>query len=229
MAKEKITNNFISSQKKYFNTGDGFQLQPMDIGHKHYIGLISPDTAFWTLVKKNCLGQVLTDSSFLYKYRKKEKSFLNEMNLLRFGLKPSAVYFNPTDRCNMNCSYCYIPEELRKHGKHMSTKRVLKALEILKDYFQATLPKDQIPQIVFHGAEPMLNKEAVFSAIERFDKYFRFGIQTNGTLLDSEAIKFLTSRKISIGLSIDGGSGKVADKLRKTWNGKGVFQKVTKV
>ncbi len=226
MSKRKTSNNHKSSEGNHFNTGDGFQLQPVDIGHKHYIGLISPDTAFWSLVKKSRLSEALTGSSFLQEYRRKEKSFLDEMDILRFDLKPSAVYFNPTDRCNMNCSYCYIPENLRKNGKHMSTQRLLKALEILKVYFKSTLPKGRKPQIVFHGAEPMLNRKTIFSAIDRFGEYFHFGIQTNGTLLDAEAIEFLTSRGISIGLSLDGHSPKVADRLRRTWSGQGVFQKV---
>ena len=41
---------------------------------------------------------------------------------LRFGLKPSAVYFNPTERCNLNCTYCYIPEDMRRNGQHMSPR-----------------------------------------------------------------------------------------------------------
>lgn len=226
MMEENTANNLTLSCRKYFNTGDGYQLQPIDIRHRDYIGLISPDTAFWSLVKKSRLGQALTNSSFLREYRRKEKSFLDEISILRFGLKPSAVYFNPTDRCNMNCSYCYIPGNLRKNGKHMSIQRLLKALEILKTYFKSTLPDGQRPQIVFHGAEPMLNKKAISPAIEKFGGYFRFGIQTNSTLLDKEAIGFLTSKEISIGLSLDGHIADVADRLRKTWNGQGVFQKV---
>jgi len=162
MSKRKTSNNHKSSEGNHFNTGDGFQLQPVDIGHKHYIGLISPDTAFWSLVKKSRLSEALTGSSFLQEYRRKEKSFLDEMDILRFDLKLSAVYFNPTDRCNMNCSYCYIPENLRKNGKHMSTQRLLKALQILKVHFKSTLPKGRKPQIVFHGAEPMLNRKGFF-------------------------------------------------------------------
>ncbi|MFH1540763.1 MAG: peptide-modifying radical SAM enzyme CbpB [Elusimicrobiota bacterium] len=226
MTKLKILNNCAASRGNYFNSGNGVQIQPIDIGHKEYIGLISADTAFWSLVKKNQLSQALTNPSYLREYRKKEKSFIDEMNTLRFGLKPSAVYFNPTDHCNLNCSYCYIPENLRKNGKHMSVEKISKALETLKIYFNSTLPKHQKPQIVFHGAEPLLNKKAIFCVMDKFEKHFRFGIQTNGTLLDDEAIKFLTSREISIGLSLDGHNAIVADRLRKTWNGQGIFQKV---
>lgn len=210
----------------HFNTGAGISLQPVDIKHKDYIGLVSADTAFWALVKKERLGKVLMEPGFLREYRKKEKIFADEMKTLRFGLTPSAVYFNPTDRCNLNCSYCYLPQELRKDGKHMRGQRLLKALEILKGYFKSALPEGQKPQIVFHGAEPLLNKKAVFLAIDKFAKDFRFGVQTNATLLDNEDIQFLTSRGISIGLSLDGNTSRIADRLRRTWNNNGVFRKV---
>lgn len=214
------------AQVNRFNIGDGFQIQPIDIGHREYIGLISPDTAFWALVKKKELSRVLTDSSLLKRYRGKAKAFDKEMNALRFGLRPSAVYLNPTDRCNLNCAYCYLPENLRRKGRHMSGQRLLDALEILKSYFRAALPLGQIPQIVFHGAEPLLNKKAVFSAIDKFRRDFSFGIQTNAALLDAEAVEFLTSREISIGLSLDGHTPEIADRLRRSWAGRGVSRKV---
>ncbi|UCB57236.1 MAG: peptide-modifying radical SAM enzyme CbpB [Candidatus Omnitrophota bacterium] len=221
--------NYASSRGIYFNTGGGIPLQPVDIRHKDYIGLVSADSAFWALVKKHQLAKLLANPSFLRKYRNKERAFLKEINTLRFGLKPSAVYFNPTDRCNLNCSYCYIPEQLRRGGRDMPSKKLFEALEILKVYFGATLPKGQKAQIIFHGAEPMLNKEAIFSAVNTFAGDFHFGIQTNGTLMSDEAIEFLTSRKISIGLSLDGHIARVADRLRKNWSGEGVFQKVVKI
>lgn len=209
-----------------FNAGDGCQIVPLDIGHAEYVGLVSPDTAFWALVKKDQLGAVLTSSSLLDKYRVKEKAFSVEMDTLRFKLKPSAVYFNPTDLCNLNCGYCYIPEHLRKNGKHMGPGKLLDALEILKAYFASTLPKGQKPQIIFHGAEPLLNQRAIFPAIDRLAKDFRFGIQTNATLLDAKAVEFLTSRGIAIGISLDGHCAQIADSLRRDWSDKGVFSKV---
>jgi uncharacterized protein len=60
-------------------------------------------------------------------------------------------------------------------------------LQLLKEYFRRTIPKRSLPQIVFHGAEPLLNREAVFAGIEAFHNDFRFGIQTNATRLDSTA------------------------------------------
>lgn len=218
--------NSASSRGIYFNTGNGPSIQILDIGHPDYVGIVDPDTAFWSLVAKDKVGFALTDGSVLSQYGEKRADFAEEMEALRFGLKPSAVYFNPTDRCNLNCKYCYIPEDIRRDGEHMPTDRLLQALGILKDYFKKTVPEGMLPQIVFHGAEPMLNREAVFAGIDAFKDDFRFGVQTNGTLLDDEAIAFLTSREASIGLSLDGHIHDVADRLRVTWNGEGVSQSV---
>jgi len=214
------------SRGRYANTGNGPSLQPIDIGHDTYVGLVDPDTAFWSLVRKDKLGDVIAGSDLLSQYRKKSAAFAQEMEMLRFKLKPSAVYFNPTERCNLNCDYCYIPEEMRKNGEHMSEGDLLEALAILKSYFRKTLPKESLPQIVFHGSEPMLNREVVFSAIERYQNDFRFGLQTNGTLLDDAAIDFLTSRGVGIGLSVDGHTAEIANKTRHNWTGEGSFSKV---
>lgn len=221
-----MSQNSASSRGTYFNTGNGPSLQILDIGHADYVGVVDPDTAFWSLLAKDQVGSALTDGTFLSQYNEKRADFVEEMEALRFGLKPSAVYFNPTDRCNLNCKYCYIPEEIRRDGEHMPTERLLQALGILKEYFKKTVPEGMLPQIVFHGAEPMLNREAVFAGIDAFAKDFRFGVQTNGTLLDDSAIEFLTSREASIGLSLDGHINDVADRLRVTWAGEGISKSV---
>jgi len=216
------------SRGRFVNTGNGPTIQPVDIGHPTYVALLEPDTAFWSLVRREKLGHVLTDGRLLGAYRKKAKQFAAEMKALRFGLKPSAVYFNPTARCNLNCSYCYIPEKLRRRGPQMTTGQVLDALARLKTYFKRTVPKGRLPQIVFHGSEPLLNREAVFAAIERFAGDFRFGVQTNATLLDDEAIEFLTSRGVGIGISLDGHVAAIADRTRRNWTGQGAFEQVVR-
>ena len=214
------------SRGRYTNTGNGPTLHPIDIGHDIYVGLVDPDTAFWSLIRKDKLGSAIADSELLSQYRKKSAAFAKEMEMLRFGLKPSAVYLNPTERCNLNCDYCYIPEKMRKNGKHMSQTELLDAIAILKSYFKKTMPKGSLPQIVFHGSEPMLSREAVFAAIEQYQDDFRFGLQTNATLLDDSAIDFLTSHNVGIGISLDGHTAEVADRTRRSWSGEGSFSKV---
>ncbi len=224
--KNRRKHTVASSCGHYLNSGNGPTIQPIDIGHPVYVALIDPDTAFWSLVKKNKLAETLTDSSFLVHYRKKIALLSAEMNALRFELKPSAIYFNPTDRCNLNRNYCYIPETMRRNGVQMSEQKLIEGLDILKTFFGKTLPKGTLPQIVFHGAEPMLNRDAIFAGIERYKNDFHFGVQTNGTLIDVEAIEFFASHGVGIGLSLDGHIGKIADRTRKNWRGDGVFKKV---
>jgi len=108
----------------------------------------------------------------------------------------------------------------------MSEASLLDALAILKSYFRKTVPSGSLPQIVFHGSEPMLNREAMFAGIEQYRDDFRFGVQTNGTLLDEVTIDFLTAHGVGIGLSLDGHSAEVADKTRRNWSGEGSFSKV---
>lgn len=216
-----------SSRGLHFNTGNGPALLPIDIGHAEYMGLIDPDAAFWSLVKKDRLADALASGgSFMKQYLRRREDLLAEIDALRFGLVPSAVYFNPTDRCNLNCAYCYIPESMRQRGKTMTPERLIEALEILKRYFCKTLPKEARPQIVFHGAEPMIARAAVFAGIEAFARDFRFGVQTNGTLFDDEALAFLTSRGVGIGLSLDAHIDRIATRTRSTWSRASVFGQV---
>lgn len=214
------------SRGRYVGTGNGPAFQPIDIGHPEYVAVIEPDTAFWALVSRQTLADVALGGDLVTAYRKKAAQFAHEIRELRFGLKPSAVYFNPTERCNLDCTYCYIPQKMRRKGQHMSREKLLEALAILKTYFRTTVPAGSLPQIVFHGAEPLLNREAVFAGIERYSDDFRFGVQTNATLLDDEAIEFLGGHDVSIGISLDAPTAAIADRTRVNWQGRGVYEQV---
>ncbi len=207
----------------------GPKLVRFDIKHPEYDAVIDADTAFWSLVRKERSAEILGDPEFLIKIGESTPGFSAEMNHLRFGLVPSAVYFNPTERCNLNCTYCYLPEEMRRHGKNMSKDQLFEALELLLRFFHTQMPEGTKPQLIFHGSEPMLNRVNVFSAIEHFKDDFIFGIQTNGTFLDSEAIEFITSRGISLGLSLDGPVPEITDRTRHTFSGHGIHDRVVKV
>jgi uncharacterized protein len=204
-------------------------LIPVDIGHDIYAAVTDPNTAFWALVDKTRIAESTAESTPLMQdFRTKAESFARELHALRFGLTPSGVYLNPTERCNLNCTYCYLPDKQRSGGQHMSEDRLIGALGKLRDYFRSVMPEGRTPRAIFHGAEPLMNKAAVFAAIEAFGDDFAFGIQTNGTLLDREAVDFLTSRNVSIGLSLDGPGAGITDATRLTWGGKSVHDKVLK-
>ena len=110
----------------------------------------------------------------------------------------------------------------------MPEKQVIKALGILKAHFRASNGKASRPRVIFHGAEPLLNKKALMAAIEKFSGDFAFGIQTNTVLLDAETVSFLRSHNVSIGISLDGPTAETVDRTRASWSGEGVFHHVVK-
>ena len=205
---------------------DGSALIAVDIGHATYAALTDPRTAFWALVDKTQIDEQAKAGALLDSYREKADDFARELHALRFELTPSGVYLNPTERCNLNCTYCYLPSEQRSGGSHMSEEKLIAALAKLRDYFRSVMPEGRKPRAIFHGAEPLMNKAAVFAAIDAFAGDFAFGVQTNGTPLDDKAVKFLTSRNVSIGLSLDGPLATITDATRQTWGGKSVHDKV---
>ncbi len=216
----------VPSSGRYINTGSGVSLVPVDIEHAHYMALVDPVAAFWVLVAKDRLADVLASGPLLDSYRERSADFARELHNLRFELTPSAVYVNPTERCNLNCTYCYIPAVMRSKGEHMPTERLIDALGRLKAYFATVMPAGRKPRIIFHGAEPLMNKRALFDAIDAFADDYVFGVQTNATLLDESAVRFLTEHRVSIGLSLDGPVAEITDATRHTWNGKSVHKKV---
>ncbi len=213
---------------RYANTGFGPNFSVLDIGLPDTVAVIEADTAYWALVNKDELGESLA-GSLPADFAQRSEEFKKEMDALRFGLTPSAAYFNPTERCNLNCGYCYLPEEMRRDGITMTTEELCDALERLLAYFKTVLPEGAKPQLIFHGSEPMVARESMFAGIEKYSDRFHFGVQTNATLLDDEAIAFLTSHGVGIGLSLDAPRAEIANITRKNWNGTGYFDQVVAV
>ncbi len=210
------------------NAGYGPHFDVLEVGHPDYVALIHGDTAFWVLSPRAEALDILLGAELPQTYLAKEAKLAADLHNVRFGLLPSAVYFNPTERCNLDCGYCYLPREARRAGRDMDPARLLEALASLKDFFVRTLPEGARPQLVFHGSEPLLAKDIVFQGIEQYGDYFRFGVQTNTVLLDREALDFLKARGAGIGISLDGPTPEVADRTRRTWGGRGVFAQTVK-
>jgi uncharacterized protein len=213
---------------RYANTGHGPQLSVLEIGLSDKVVVVEPDVAFWAIIEKNSIHEALA-GSLTKRLQEQIESFQKEMDYLRFGLKPSAAYFNPTERCNFNCTYCYLPEEIRREGKTMTEEELCNGLELLHQYFKDTMSEGTKPQIIFHGSEPMLARDQMFEGIRKFHDKFHFGVQSNATLLDDDAISFMMDYNVGIGISLDGPSPDIADSSRKNWQGTGAFNKVVKV
>lgn len=139
-----------------------------------------------------------------------------------------------TERCNINCTYCYIfnkgDESYKSNPPLIKEETILALKKFLLDSIINHGVTDI--QIDFHGGEPLMLGKF------RFDKYLKilseinknegvkikFAIQTNGILVDSEWIKIFEKYSISVGISIDGPKH-INDRNRIDFNGRGTYEK----
>lgn len=208
----------------HYNTGNHPHLTLCDIDEKTML-VIDPDTIFWALVPKgeDVDSKIMHDILPLYDRVKRECE--EEMHEFRFKSNPAVIYMNSVNRCNLNCSYCYLPQEIRKSHQQMNREQLFETLTKACEYTEENGDNRKFT-IVFHGSEPLLMKEEIFDAIEEFEDLLYFGIQTNGTLLREDDVEFLKKHSVSVGISLDSSYPETHDSLRKTWNGNGTFEKV---
>ncbi|MFN3384035.1 MAG: peptide-modifying radical SAM enzyme CbpB [Archaeoglobaceae archaeon] len=171
---------------------------------------IDPETNFWNIYDSEIPEEVLK------LYERLNEDLRKKMQRYRFEVEFNTVYINATERCNANCPYCYIPENLRKRGKQMDQKDL--------EFFVERIAELGVKNVIFHGAEPLLIKDEVFDLIEK-NQDMSFGIQTNGFLMTEEDAEFLKSRNVNVGISFDSPVKEVEDFLR----GKGHFDKVNEI
>ncbi len=170
---------------------------------------INPDTNFWAYADES------EEKEVIRKFEEVKDELIEEMRRHRFELKVRTAYVNVTDRCNADCPYCYIPREIRKGGKSMSRDELDTILNFLLEC--------GVEWVIFHGAEPLIEKEMIFDAIDSYP--FKFGIQTNGFLLEKEDAEFLMKKGVNVGISFDSPVEEVEDYLR----GKGHYSKVMEI
>jgi len=85
---------------------------------------------------------------------------------------PEVVHLEVSDRCNLNCSYCYV----EKKGEELSTEQWKKVIQ--------DLSQNGIFQITFGGGEPFIRDDLIELARFANGKGLNVAVTTNGTLLD---------------------------------------------
>lgn len=192
----------------------------------HNTVALDADNAFWAVINnKDSENGSIIPREIISLYEKFNNRLDKEMRDFRFSQELSAIYIDPTDRCNANCPYCYVPAHIRKNGRSMTSKELAFILEKVKRYFSGVKRK---PVIIFHASEPLLVKDVIFEAISKFSKDFKFGLQTNATLLEKADVAFLKRYRVGVGISLDSSTASVNNRLRITSSGAGNFQKAVK-
>lgn len=136
------------------------------------------------------------------------------------------LVLQPTRFCNIDCSYCYLPNRTR--GAVMHEAVLAKVLEFITE---SGLVKDTL-EIRWHAGEPLVAGRRFFAdAHEAILKKFgtrvtiEHSIQTNATLLDTDWCHLFKQLCFRVGISIDG-PRQIHDKHRRTRKGGGTFDQV---
>ncbi len=140
------------------------------------------------------------------------------------------LILQPTSLCNLNCSYCYVPE---RRDPQLMTDEVLESA--VRCYFNSSFSEPQYPnsilRVLWHAGEPLAAPlHHYIRAIELFNKYntqqrnILYAIQTNATLINQNWCDFFLTSKMEICVSIDGPQF-INDRHRRNWNDKSAFNK----
>ena len=114
------------------------------------------------------------------------------------------ILLEPTADCNLRCRHCY-------HADTEYTKNIMH-IGMLDKLLLSLVEQYQNVKIIWHGGEPLLAGYKFFKdAYSLFEKCsannkvsFKFGVQTNGTLLNDEFIELFKSTNTHISISFDG-------------------------
>jgi uncharacterized protein len=137
----------------------------------------------------------------------------------------SMVVVQPTAFCNINCTYCYLPDRNNKHVMAQST-----VTRLFSEVFASGFAGPEII-VLWHAGEPMaapisFYREA-FATIERLrppSVSIKHSFQTNGTLVNADWCRLFLECGVGIGVSVDG-PREIHDRNRKTRSGRGTFDK----
>ena len=127
-----------------------------------------------------------------------------------------------TDACNLKCKYCYENKSVREISFDNITKIIDNEIK----------QKSKYASIYFYGGEPLLKKQIIKDTIKYIESKkcktkFKYGITTNGTLLDDDMINLIKENEFTVAYSIDG--GKLVQNLNRiTADGKETFDIVEK-
>lgn len=137
--------------------------------------------------------------------------------------KCHTVVVQPTEFCNIDCSYCYLPNRHSTRKMDISTvKAIFSSLQTANILFNSC-------EVIWHASEPFVMPIDFYkNAFEEISKILSPDIkvvhkfQTNATLINDEWCAFIKEYSVEIGVSIDGPEH-IHNYSRKDKGGKGTF------
>lgn len=167
----------------------------------------------------NSLNNSLSDCQNIEEEKKYDGRYIKRITL------------HVSNDCNLRCRYCYAS------GGSYQLPRKLMTQEMASDFLSFCFNSfDNIGSIVFFGGEPLMNVEVINYICEKFTSYYKeskisylpkFGIITNGTIVNEAILQLIQKYITTITVSIDGPKD-VNDYNRKFANGNGSYEKIAK-
>jgi uncharacterized protein len=136
------------------------------------------------------------------------------------------LVLQPTPFCNINCSYCYLPD--RQSTKRMTPDTLGRVFRWVFDSGLARAPF----VLLWHAGEPLVLPVAYYeAAADLLRRHNAAGVpvlqsfQTNATLIDADWCAFLGRPDVHLGVSVDGPDF-LHDRHRRTRQGRGTLDRV---
>lgn len=135
-----------------------------------------------------------------------------------------------TQKCNLNCTYCFEKNKSKQNIDWEEFKQILNSEEF------SAFPSQNI---YIFGGEPLMNPEFIDTFAQYVDKHPTMGpttkrelisaivsnITTNGTLIDKVLVSLLKKYNCTVQVSLDGPKD-LTEEHRVDFNGKGCYDKV---
>jgi len=133
---------------------------------------------------------------------------------------PVRILLDPTDKCNLNCKFCWRIGKALDYNNEISDERLLKLVREAAEL--------GAKECVISGGGDPLTRKVIFQLMKEIKKYNMWGqIITNGLLFKEEYIKELVKTKWDhIQISLDGADSKTHNSLRTSDN---AFEKIKNV
>lgn len=137
----------------------------------------------------------------------------------------ATVVIQPTGFCNINCTYCYLPDRNDKHVLLQET-----VTRLFTELFASGWTAPELT-VIWHAGEPLVVPtgfyRGAFATIERLrppSVVVKHAFQTNGMLIDRDWCTLFRDWDVGVGVSVDGPQP-LHDAHRKTRSGAGTFDK----
>jgi len=113
-----------------------------------------------------------------------------------------------TQTCNLACAYCYGGGgSYGAANAHLPFEDARRAIDLMLE----RAPERRVFRITFFGGEPLLNFRLIRQVVdhctglaEERNLEFRYGLTTNGTIVNDEMIAFMRAHRVELLISYDG-------------------------